>query len=165
MSREDLLHVELRKFLKKNNFKLIAGQYPNGSDDELQHLTIKTGHEAPRVHHKNSFVPDLIAFSPKDNLILVIEIKPKRSLSDEEKLRTLLSEHCDLLKKALLEHPLIKNGDELLKKQINNAGISAGICFYFSNDNSLHLEKNFHYFLYTKEQQTFKVFAPNKEHG
>jgi hypothetical protein len=92
--REDLIHLTVRSFLKNNNWKLIAGQYPNGSDDEVFSLCImdpelaKDNSPDPRRHSKNKLVPDLVA--NKDNLILVLEFKPEYSYDDEQKLTDLL---------------------------------------------------------------------------
>ena len=37
---ESYVHVAMREFLKKEGWLLIAGEYPNGSDDELNVLSI-----------------------------------------------------------------------------------------------------------------------------
>ena len=37
---ESYVHVAMREFLKKEGWLLIAGEYPNGSDDELNVLNI-----------------------------------------------------------------------------------------------------------------------------
>lgn len=94
--REDLVHVAVRRFLRASAWRLIAGQYPNGSDDELPPLNIMdpllARDDSPdhRRHSKNKFVPDLVAY--QSSVMLVIEMKPAYSFPDEQKLITLLSQ-------------------------------------------------------------------------
>ena len=75
--REDAIHLTIRKELKKRGWKLIAGEYPNGSDDELHSLKVVdpffARDESPdhRRHSINKLVPDLVAY--KDSSFLIIE--------------------------------------------------------------------------------------------
>lgn len=95
LAREDVIHFSVRKYLKNVGWTLIAGEYPNGSDDELHSLRIMDPYfardESPdhRRHSLNKLVPDLIAY--KDNEFLIVEMKPQYSKADEEKLVELLS--------------------------------------------------------------------------
>ena len=104
---EDFVHVAMRMFLKNNGWLLIAGEYPNGSDDELSVLSISDPSVAcdnspdPRRHSTGENVPDLVAF--KSNNILVIEAKPKYSIGDKEKLRDLFSNKKDRLIESLIK--------------------------------------------------------------
>src|SRR5690349_13936288 len=88
--REDFIHYSVRKLLKDNNWLLLAGQYPNGSDDEIPSMNIMdpilSRDQSPdhRRHSMNKLVPDLVAY--KGNHIFIIEMKPKYSLEDERKL-------------------------------------------------------------------------------
>ena len=92
---ESFVHVSMRQYLKINGWLLIAGEYPNGSDDELNVLNISDPAVArdnspdPRRHSAGEIIPDLIAY--KDGVILIIEAKPYYSLDDKEKLINLLS--------------------------------------------------------------------------
>jgi hypothetical protein len=92
---ESLVHVSMRRFLKRNNWLLIAGEFPNGSDDELNVLSIsdpliaKDNSPDPRRHSLGEVVPDLVAY--KNGCILVIEAKPQYSIADKTKLCNLLS--------------------------------------------------------------------------
>lgn len=92
---ESLVHVAMREYLKKHEWLLIAGEYPNGSDDELSVLSITDPSVArdnspdPRRHSFGEIIPDLIAY--KKGVILVIEAKPKYSSDDKEKLNNLLN--------------------------------------------------------------------------
>ena len=156
MGREDLIHVKLRTHLKELKFRLVAGQFPNGSDDELQILTIRVSGETPRLHHLNSFVPDLVALSEKNKLILFIEIKPKRSASDEKKLLTLLSKYKNETLKALAEHPFFSKSHKTLGKDLQNFNFFAGISFYCETLNK-DLNPEIFYFLYSNELDRFQI--------
>lgn len=91
---ESFVHVAMRQFLKKCEWLLIAGEYPNGSDDELNVLSISDPSVArdnspePRRHSYGEIIPDLIAY--KDGVVLIIEAKPNYSVDDKEKLYNLL---------------------------------------------------------------------------
>lgn len=91
---ESLVHVSMRIYLKNDGWKLIAGEYPGGSDDELYVLRIKDPRVArdnspdPRRHSSGEFVPDLFAY--KNGEMLVIEAKPSYDIGDKEKLIDLI---------------------------------------------------------------------------
>lgn len=103
--REELIHHLVRQYLKDRDWQLIAGQYPDGSDDELHPLYVVDPYFARdnspdhRRHSLNKFVPDLIAI--KNNFMLVNEIKPNYSRKDEVKLEKLTSERLADLVNAL----------------------------------------------------------------
>lgn len=92
--REDYVHFFVREFLKAEGWRLLAGQYPNGSDDELPILNIVDPNLArdqspdPRRHSQNKLVPDLIAL--KHNKVIVVELKPRFDRGDEVKLLHIL---------------------------------------------------------------------------
>lgn len=50
---ESFVHVSMRQCLKRSGWLLIAGEYPNGSDDELNVLSISD----PVVARDNSPAP------------------------------------------------------------------------------------------------------------
>lgn len=91
---ESFVHVAMREHLKNSGWLLIAGEYPNGSDDELNVLSISDPTVArdnspdPRRHSSGEIIPDLIAY--KNGVVLIIEAKPRYSLDDKEKLNNLL---------------------------------------------------------------------------
>lgn len=91
---ESFVHVAIREFLKNEGWLLIAGEYPNGSDDELNVLSISDPTVArdnspdPRRHSSGEIIPDLIAH--KNDVILIIEAKPNYSYDDKAKLNNLL---------------------------------------------------------------------------
>jgi hypothetical protein len=99
------IHLAVRKFLRETGWRLIAGQFPGGSDDDLPALaimdpTVARDHSPdPRRHSSNKLVPDLVAL--KEKTLLVAEMKPKYSAADERKLRTLLTVRRSDLIRAL----------------------------------------------------------------
>lgn len=99
--REDNIHYAVRQFLKNSSWRLIAGQYPNGSDDELPPLNVvdpflaRDNSPDPRRHSKNKYVPDLVAC--KQEIMFIIEMKPLYSAKDEAKLQILLTERREHL--------------------------------------------------------------------
>lgn len=88
--REDVIHFHMREGLRAEGWTLVAGQYPNGSDDELRALNVvdptvaRDRSPRPRHHSKDKLVPDLVAH--KQGLLLVVEAKPDYDLGDEAKL-------------------------------------------------------------------------------
>lgn len=105
MLREDFIHYVLRLHLKDKGWELLAGQYPNGSDDELRALNVidpavaRDQSPDPRRHSMNKLVPDLVA--RRANHLLVVEIKPGYSAEDEMKLDLMLNERLQHFHAAL----------------------------------------------------------------
>lgn len=103
--REDYIHYVVREYLKSKKWVLIAGQYPDGSDDELLPLNVmdpKVSRDRspdPRRHSRDKLVPDLVAI--KTTTVLVLEMKPTYSPADEQKLRRLLGERREDFVRAL----------------------------------------------------------------
>lgn len=113
--REDYIHFAVRNFLKMNGWRLVAGEYPNGSDDELHSLKIMDRYLAKddspdhRRHSLNKLVPDLVAY--KENEFLIIEMKPKFSIPDKLKLDIMLTERraefTHYLEEFLARYPIV----------------------------------------------------------
>ena len=107
LKREDVIHFAIRKYLRKQGWILVAGEYPNGSDDELHSLRImdpvfaKDDSPDHRRHSINKLIPDLVIY--KDSEFLIIEIKPRFDKGDEEKLKELLFDRSEDLKVYLSE--------------------------------------------------------------
>ena len=61
---ESFVHVAMREYLKSRGWLLIAGEYPNGSDDELSVLSIsdpvvaRDNSPDPRRHSSGEIIPD-----------------------------------------------------------------------------------------------------------
>ena len=116
---ETFVHIAMRKYLKKEGWTLVAGEYPGGSDDELFVLSImdptvaKDNSPDPRRHSEGEIIPDLFAY--KNGLMLVIEAKPKYDVGDREKLKDLFINKIGLMQKALRkfcgDHHLLREVD------------------------------------------------------
>lgn len=109
----------MRKFLKREGWILVAGEYPGGSDDELFVLSImdptvaKDNSPDPRRHSEGEIIPDLFAY--KDGMMLVIEAKPKYDIGDREKLKDLLLNKMRLMQQSLRKFC----GDHHLLRQVD----------------------------------------------
>jgi Holliday junction resolvase len=118
---EGIVHVAVRQALKDGGWRLIAGQYPGGSDDELPILNIVDPTVAcdnspdPRRHSGNKLVPDLVAL--KKSILLIVEIKPRYSRADENKLQHLLGERRQHLYLALRKFSRDRGQSELSKPE------------------------------------------------
>lgn len=81
---ETEVYIATKTVLKQFGLKLIGGQPPNGTDSfpviEIADPSILT------KGSKGSFKPDLIAFCPTRQKIVIVECKPEFSLNDVEKL-------------------------------------------------------------------------------
>jgi hypothetical protein len=104
---EGLIHVAVRADLARRDWRLLAGQYPRGSDDDLPRLNVidpqlaRDSSPDPRRHSLNKYVPDLVAL--KVPYVLVIEMKSEYSLADVAKLEALLGARRSDYVKALAE--------------------------------------------------------------
>lgn len=102
---ESYIHVAMREYLKRQGWLLVAGEYPNGSDDELNVLSIqdpsvaKDNSPDPRRHSIGEIVPDLVAY--KNGIILIVEAKPQYSVDDKKKLIDLLENKVERLISAM----------------------------------------------------------------
>jgi len=91
---EGHIHVAMRKVLKDRGWKLIAGEYPGGSDHELYPLNVvdpllaKDGSPDARRHSLGELIPDLVALKGRD--LLIAEAKVSYNLADQKKLEYLL---------------------------------------------------------------------------
>ena len=115
---ETFVHVAIRKYLKEKGWKLIAGQYPGGSDDELHVLNIYDPElardESPdhRRHSLGKLVPDLMAY--KNDKLIVVEAKPNFSIQDRKKLTNLFNERKDHFLSVLNKFAIERKFDELI---------------------------------------------------
>ena len=119
---ETFIHIAMRKYLKKEGWTLVAGEYPGGSDDELFVLSIMN----PIVAKDNS--PDPRRHS---EFMLVIEAKPQYDIGDREKLKDLFLNKRGLLQKSLKN--FCKNHH--LLKQINLDNLIYIPVLAFGNEN------------------------------
>ena len=132
---ETFIHIAMRKYLKKEGWTLVAGEYPGGSDDELFVLSImnpivaKDNSPDPRRHSEGEIIPDLFAY--KNGFMLVIEAKPQYDIGDREKLKDLFLNKRGLLQKSLKN--FCKNHH--LLKQINLDNLIYIPVLAFGNEN------------------------------
>lgn len=156
--REDYIHFYVRQALKEAGWTLIAGQYPNGSDDELPCLNVidpvlaRDNSPDHRRHSMNKLVPDLVAAKAQN--ILVVEMKPAYDSGDEDKLMNLLTErraHFVFCLSTLLQKRGLKlEGDIYAMRIIPCLGFSrpkryprkAGFTYFYVNDDRVVFDGN-----------------------
>lgn len=116
---ETEVYIATKTVLRQMGLKLIGGQPPNGTDSfpviEIADPSVLS------KGSKGSFKPDLVAFCPNRQKIVIVECKPEFSLNDVEKL-LLASDNKRL---GLLSQELRQRGFE--KKHgllLDSAGIS-----------------------------------------
>ena len=86
----------MRKVLRKKGWKLIAGEYPGGSDHELYPLNVIDPSVArdrspdPRRHSLGELIPDLVAIHGRK--LLIAEAKVAYNVPDLEKLKYLVGD-------------------------------------------------------------------------
>ncbi len=105
--REDQIYIYSKKWFSFNNYKILAGQPPSGSDN-IPNIEIKD----PKYNYKGSkgaYKPDLIVAN--NNYIIIIECKP---LYDEKDMRKLLDIEQSSQRKINFYKEIISRG--LLKK-------------------------------------------------
>jgi len=89
------VHIAIREHLKQKGWRLVAGQFPGGSDDEVAVLYVydpavaRDDSPDPRRHSRDKLVPDLIAL--KGETLLIVEKKTFYSFDDAAKLRDLVT--------------------------------------------------------------------------
>ena len=119
---EGFVHRAVRRYLQDNDWKLVAGQWPGGTDDELHILYIVDPTVArdrspdPRRHSLDKFVPDVVAL--RENTLLIIEAKPEYSTADYEKLGRLPGERRTDLYKALVTFGSERDIEPLLRPEL-----------------------------------------------
>lgn len=147
LKREDTIHFVARKFLKEEGWQLLAGEYPNGSDDELHSLRIMDPYysrdDSPlyRKHSLNKLVPDLIAY--KDSEFLILEMKPSYSEADRKKLIQLISERSTDLVDCL--HEFIRRYFPDLEQVVSKSKLTPALGF--RSGVQYPVDKNFAYIL------------------
>ena len=115
---EGHIHLSMRAFLKREGWKLIAGEYPGGSDHELYPLNIvdpafaRDESPDPRRHSFGELIPDLVAL--RGRKLFIGEAKPRYDDSDRAKLAYLLSERSNHLLIALQTFASERRVPELL---------------------------------------------------
>lgn len=83
---EEKVYIGTKNFLLKNNFVLLGGQPPRGTD-ALPVIEVKTESNTTKGS-KHSYKPDLVAY--KDPFFYIVECKPTYCKSDVDKLKSIL---------------------------------------------------------------------------
>lgn len=92
---EGFVHIRMRKLLREEGFRLIAGEYPGGSDHELYPLCVTDPAVArdrspdPRRHSAGELIPDIVAL--RGRALVLGEAKVDYSENDRLKLEELSS--------------------------------------------------------------------------
>ncbi len=114
---EGRVHLAMRKGLRDSDFKLIAGEYPGGSDHELYPLNVTDPRVArdrspdPRRHSVGELIPDIVAL--KDRWLVLGEAKVDYNDADRAKLAYLTTERVADLRAALHKFARERNCPEL----------------------------------------------------
>jgi hypothetical protein len=103
--REDFVHVAVRRQLVASGWRLVAGQYPRGTEDlptlyVTDPILARDASPDPRRHSLNKLVPDLVACCGAQTIL--IEMKEFYDPADVAKLDALLDVRRDDLVKALV---------------------------------------------------------------
>ena len=127
---EDQIYISTKLWFKKNNYIILAGQPPSGSDT-IPVVEIKDKSNQDKGS-KGSYKPDLIV--KKNNSIAILECKPKFDMGDKKKLLDIIDD--DQRKKELFieltQRKLInKNIQEL---NYNDFLINIRFCMSFNGD-------------------------------
>lgn len=91
---EGHIHVAMRDILQRLGWKLIAGEYPGGSDHHLYPLNVVDPAVAcdrspdPRRHSLGELVPDLVALRSRE--LIIAEAKVRYDERDRRKLEMLI---------------------------------------------------------------------------
>ncbi|MCC6553434.1 MAG: hypothetical protein IT372_10505 [Polyangiaceae bacterium] len=115
---EGHVHVAMRKFLSRQGWRLVAGEYPGGSDHQLYPLNVVDPTIAcdrspdPRRHSLGELVPDLVALRDRD--LFIGEAKLRYDEGDRVKLALLLGERRSDLLAALRKFARERGVPELL---------------------------------------------------
>lgn len=102
---ESYVHLAMREILRSKGWKLIAGEYPGGTDHELYPLNIVDPKVAcdqspdPRRHSLSELIPDIVAMRGRN--LLIGEAKVRYNEGDRVKLKYLLNERKNDLELAL----------------------------------------------------------------
>lgn len=83
---EERVYAGTKRFLRNNDFLVLAGQPPRGVD-HIPVIEIKDPNFVDKGS-KNAYKPDLVAF--KNNKFFIIECKPQYDLGDYNKLKSIL---------------------------------------------------------------------------
>ena len=85
---EGFIFYHVLQFLKIHRWRVIGGEPPDGTSDDVPRIVIRDAKGLGRTHSKNTQKVDLMAF--KSKVLLLIELKPSFDLPDKGKLDNLV---------------------------------------------------------------------------
>lgn len=91
--REDEIYLLTKRWVKDQNFQILGGQPPNGTD-RFPVIEIKSGENLDKGS-RNVFKPDLVVAT--SDLILIVECKPRFDAADITKLIEISASRARLL--------------------------------------------------------------------
>lgn len=115
---EGYVHLRMRQDLKSKGFRLVAGEYPGGSDHELYPLNVvdpvvaRDGSPDPRRHSFGELIPDILAL--RGRYLVIGEAKVDYSDADRIKLQSLIMDRRSDLFSALEKFSSDRRVEELL---------------------------------------------------
>lgn len=115
---EGFVHIRMRKALRDAGFRLVAGEYPGGSDHELYPLCVTDPAIArdrspdPRRCSTGELIPDIVALRGRD--LVLGEAKVNYNEADRRKLEDLLGPRREDLLLALQKFSIERRHPDLL---------------------------------------------------
>lgn len=115
---EGLIHISMRDYFLRNNWSLIAGELPGGTDHDLYPLNVTNPNVArdnspdPRRHSLDELIPDLVAL--RKNYLVIAEAKVAYDFNDQSKLVNLLTNRLEHLHMALEKFAVERGQKSLL---------------------------------------------------
>src|SRR5260370_16835366 len=92
---EGHIHLAMRSFLTSQNWTLVAGEFPGGSDHDLYPLNVvdptiaRDRSPDPRRHSFGELIPDLVALRGRD--LFIGEAKLRYDPKNPQQLETLVT--------------------------------------------------------------------------
>ena len=121
---EGHIHLCMRRFLVRQGWLLVAGEYPGGSDHQLYPLNVvdpalaRDESPDPRRHSLGEIIPDLVALCHRS--LFIGEAKVQYTDDDRDKLTHLLGNRKNDLLAALQTFASDRNVPELLPVETLN---------------------------------------------
>jgi len=103
---EGFIFYHVLHFLKKHGWRVIGGEPPDGTSDEVQRIVIRNSNKPKNLVNKYTQKVDLMAI--KSQTLLLIELKPSFDISDKKKLDFLNENQKDDISNAIEERTEIK---------------------------------------------------------
>lgn len=120
--REDFVFVSVKRHLSETGWRVIGGEPPDGTADDLIRVYIRPATNARgRLHSLGSQKVDLISI--KDGTLLLTELKPSYSEADRKKLDRIAGPMREDLLRAIWQR--CKIPPESIKSVVKSLGFTA----------------------------------------